>query len=1793
MNNNQRSFVTRGLVYLFAGCLVAQPAFAGNVTISNTPLATAGGGASVLPNLLFTLDTSGSMDWDYLPDYFSNEQNGTNQCMTRSNSQTGSSHNTPITFTDCEQGDPAWYTGGSHGTNGVAYDPTVFYKPALKVDGTTVAASPLVETSVPIDAFQAQSTSNINITTSIQDVKYCNSNGVCKRNGTTGDNTTLTAANGTDGQGNTIATAGTFPYRTHLINSGTAIFGLPEMMAMGQFTRSGTTVTVTTLASHGMSNSDRVWVDSSNNNLDVACVTVSNVNAAKTSFQYTTGGSGTINSTLGSFRKCDTASWSRPTSGSTSAQRVITVTTSAAHGLVTNDVVQVSSTTESGINGTFNITVPTSSTTTFTYSVSSTPSTSTGTTANTTYVRTGLYNARDEVNGAAIAYTIVPVEYCSDANLTDCVATQDSAHGVAAYVRFCQTQEQALAPDVISDTSGTPRCRGKYVGYGASPSYTFGRYGMFKKEYIVSGAAPFKNRPNRGDCTTSGTSPDCTYTEEIQNYARWYTYYRTRMQMMKTTAGRAFFPLVSTGSANDKLRVGFITINPFFKNVSGLNDPDDNQGSVQSDRYLKIDTFRGGAGNQAANWYSTFYAQKPALGTPLREALSRAGWIFAGKLNSGLTTGIPAADDPVIASCQRHFTLLTTDGYWNGNTGQDLTGDPIGTTDSVDPTTDAPYTTVAVDRTSTGTFDGATGTSTTTETPSTVEKEVICQGNLQTVFGGGGDTACGCAITQHRIVHRKSVTTQTVVVTGGIPGTPSSATDNTFTSGACSQGTYSTSIQHQTIKQVLLCDGRNNPTVTFANNQSKTCNTGSGSPCSSNSGGNRYVLVRQTATQDQTTTTVDTFQTNQSTAFTSPASSTYEYSVNGSNWFANISGGSSGTNSGCTSSKPSIPSVPAPNPSNNGSPAAGASGTGTTLTLMSPNPSNTVVGSPVTTTNTSGGFSDTLADVAMYYYRSDLRGGKDTKGNATGPSLNAAGTDVSPNNVPVADGSKNYAAHQAMVTFTVGLADGFMRYQSDYDSASTGDFANIKNGVNNGCFWIGGICNWPEPIHDTPAALDDLWHAAVNGRGQFYLGTNVDALSTGIQNTLTALGSQFAAASASATSSPNVTQTDNQIFSTTYETNTWAGRVFAQTIDPATGNVDPTIQWQGDQLLLARVTATTDTRRLLTLDPSGTNKVKNFTFSALNTTEQGFFKGKCGHAVAANPPLLSQCSSLSDAQKDTIDAGSTLVDFLRGQTGNEATLYRDRTVIDPATGAVTQTIMGDTISAKPNYIRAPTFDYGGDYTTFITNQSSRAARVYVGANDGYLHAFDGTSGAEAWAYVPRFLMKNLPILADKTYAATHTYFVEGSPEVNDVFDSTAGVWKTILVGGAAGGGRGYYALDITDPNNPIALWEWCSDDQCDATTSDPDIGLTYGNPVFGKRAYDGRWVVVFSSGLNNNSGAGTGGGFFYVVDAITGALLNKVGTNISGTNVGTAATPSGLMKMSPFYTNGGKVDATFQYIYAGDQLGNMWRLDMNASPLPAAVLNPAPAPIVTRITVLKDASGRLQPITTRPIPTVVVVGTLNQYVLYVGTGRYLGSPDLTDGGAGAPAWQQSYYAFKDKDYSSASAATNLRADTTLVQRSFTQISPTERGISTTPTVTMDWSTSDGWFIDFNPSFGTPAVQDSPGEGVNLVDPRLVNGTIFVTTNVPANTAGGAVCAVGGSSFQYQFDFRSGLPISTSPNGAVGWANQKTITVGVAVVQLPNGAIKAITTGADTTKTTSNVNTNASGTLVKRFSYRVR
>ncbi len=159
--------------------------------------------------------------------------------------------------------------------------------------------------------------------------------------------------------------------------------------------------------------------------------------------------------------------------------------------------------------------------------------------------------------------------------------------------------------------------------------------------------------------------------------------------------------------------------------------------------------------------------------------------------------------------------------------------------------------------------------------------------------------------------------------------------------------------------------------------------------------------------------------------------------------------------------------------------------------------------------------------------------------------------------------------------------------------------------------------------------------------------------------------------------------------------------------------------------------------------------------------------------------------------------------------------------------------------------------------------------------------------------------------------------------------------------------------------------------------------------------------------------------------------------------------------------------------------------------------------------------------------------------------------------------------------------TNLRTGATLVTQTMTKVGTSDRAISNNP---VDWNTQDGWLVDFN-----PPADPSPGERVNI-DPRLVLGTVKAITNIPS--AGGA-CAIGGSSRDYDFDFRTGSAIATAVGGVVSHSLGGTIAVGMAIIQLPSGAIKGIVTDVPGGKTTVDVQINTAGAGVKRFSYRER
>jgi len=573
-------------------------------------------------------------------------------------------------------------------------------------------------------------------------------------------------------------------------------------------------------------------------------------------------------------------------------------------------------------------------------------------------------------------------------------------------------------------------------------------------------------------------------------------------------------------------------------------------------------------------------------------------------------------------------------------------------------------------------------------------------------------------------------------------------------------------------------------------------------------------------------------------------------------------------------------------------------------------------------------------------------------------------------------------------------------------------------------------------------------------------------------------------------------------------------------------------------------TLTTDTRNIYTR--SGTALV-SLAYASLDATAQGYFNNKCA--------VMSQCSSLVVSDQLIVNTGANLVNYLRGQSlYADGLLFRSRT---DTTSTLTN-ILGDLVDSRPVVVNAPTRHYGDapiapgnqGYGAYATTYASRESVIYVGGNDGMLHAFDALTGNELWAYVPRIVLSRMYALADVSYPTQHQYYVDGSPEVADVLSTTDGLWHTILIGGLAGGGRGYFAFDITNPTSPTLLWEFCSDSTV-CSVSDSNLGLSFGNPVVTKRGYDGRWVVLVTSGYNNVS-PGDGQGHLYELDPFTGQILGQVATG-----VGSTTTPSGLSTITAAVVNP-DTNNTALAVYGGDLQGNLWRFNLSGA-----------SPTVSTMATLIDAASKPQPITVRP-----EVGQVNGHqMVYVGTGRLLGVSDLQDPATLAPAGNWSYVS---SEYALLDNGTNLgnpRASSAMVKQTFSTFSATQRAISSNP---VSIPTNIGWMVDF----------PTTGERV-VVNAQLLLGVLVVTTNIPNVNA----CSAGGDSWQYQFDYTSGSSIVGTPNAIVGTETVGSLTVGTTIVELPNGSFKIINKHSDGSNVVNGLNSNVSSGTARRVGWR--
>lgn len=393
-------------------------------------------------------------------------------------------------------------------------------------------------------------------------------------------------------------------------------------------------------------------------------------------------------------------------------------------------------------------------------------------------------------------------------------------------------------------------------------------------------------------------------------------------------------------------------------------------------------------------------------------------------------------------------------------------------------------------------------------------------------------------------------------------------------------------------------------------------------------------------------------------------------------------------------------------------------------------------------------------------------------------------------------------------------------------------------------------------------------------------------------------------------------------------------------------------------------------------------------------------------------------------------AGSSRVDWLRGVRSGE-----QLQTPTPGTLRARTYVLGDIIDSSPTWVGAPiagsqpdAFNdaiYGSGtapenatgaqtYSQFATTNATRQNVVYVGANDGFLHGFqagsyatDGTfdsstnQGREVLGFMPSgVLLSSASDLTNPLYA--HDYFVDATAGFGDLFYNNA--WHTWLVGGVGTGGAEIYALDITNPTNfteanaaSVVIGDWTN-------VALTHLGKTVGTPII-SRMHNGQWAIIFGNGIGSGTSAGI---YIGLVDSSTGAITYKFIDTSKGD--ATAANANGIAYVSSADLD---EDQVIDYLYAGDQQGNVWRVDVTSSNPVNWALSKFGNATATPIFVAKDAAtpAAVQPITTAIAVASVKTGSVTRVMLSFGTGQ--ATPKTSTSGVDYAAGQQTFYGIWD------------------------------------------------------------------------------------------------------------------------------------------------------------------------------------
>ena len=665
----------------------------------------------------------------------------------------------------------------------------------------------------------------------------------------------------------------------------------------------------------------------------------------------------------------------------------------------------------------------------------------------------------------------------------------------------------------------------------------------------------------------------------------------------------------------------------------------------------------------------------------------------------------------------------------------------------------------------------------------------------------------------------------------------------------------------------------------------------------------------------------------------------------------------------------------------------------------------------------------------------------------------------------------------------------------------------------------------PAPnLHSEWDAEDNLTGAQVAGGDgvpdNYFNIRNPATLATALSRVFDRASQPDAAASSVATNSTNL-RIESRIFQARFSSADWSGQLLSYNLNN-TGVLAATPEWDSGQKINAQTPAS---RTILT---KGASDGIAFAYANLQATQQAF--------------LNTSAANVTDG------CGPERATYLRGDATREGNNGTFTCASGNSTGKFRQrntSKLGDVVNSSPWYVGAPSAGYSDvdhpGYGAFRSAKLSRKPVVYVGANDGMLHGFDAsltydeahpqgtptaTAGQELVAYIPSMVFPNLSKLTASNYNRNHRYLVDGSPMTGDadLDSSTANDWRTVLVGALGAGGKGYYALDVSDPDSfgegstaatNTLLWEFDETDMGYVFNMPPAYLETNQAKQIVKMA-NGKWAVILGNGYNSISGKAV----LYVVFIESG--LDGTWSASDFVKIvadAPAGLDNGLSTPVPFDSN---ADGFADTVYAGDLKGNLWKFFVGPNGSDGSVSSDSATWKLAFSGQPLFAAGASQPIIWPP--EITLHPNTGQLILF-GTGKYIEPTDNTSSSG------QTFYGVWDKNIVLGTRAEDLLAQT--VTETTTMETTAGGNFRITSANPINWRTSGtgdaanctgtcsathmGWYIDL------PTLRERT-TGIA----KLVNGVIYFNTLIPST----APCDSGGTGWLMSLDYASGGLVSS-------------------------------------------------------------